>query len=148
MRVYLLGRRSFIRLTRAAERADIHELCYLAFGRGKRILRLQRVPNRASDTVMRHAFGTGDFDRARRLAKEEGLTFIGYLHTHILSDAKPSVADLKGYPPGSLILIYSATTGALRSFRIRSTRSFMEIPIRIVDAMTLTTSRGQSSAKA
>lgn len=148
LREYLLGRRSFGQLVRAAERADVHEVCYLAFGRGKRILTLQRVPNRAVDTVMHHVFGVEDFDKACRRARPRGLRFIGYLHTHILSDAVPSAGDLRGYRPGSLLLIYSTTTGALRSFRVRSRRSFDEIPIRIVSAIQPGPSRGRRGASA
>lgn len=101
-----------------SEAADIHEICCAAFGRGSRIEELIRIPNRAEDTIMRHQISPNDVDRARRVHSVRHYCLLGLLHSHILSDAVPSDGDISGYATGSLMLIYSLDTGALRAYRV------------------------------
>ena len=106
---YYLTVKEFDRLKAAAGKADIHELCYLVFGRGGRIERIIEVPNRAEDTVMQHVIGRADYERARRRKSLAHLKCLGFLHTHPVSPAVPSDGDIEGYPNGTLIFIYSDT---------------------------------------
>lgn len=117
-RPFIFSRNQYYRIKRAAAEAVIHELCYLVFGRERQVVRVIRVPNRASDTVMHHVFGSEDFDRVQSWPSLKKLSFLGFLHTHILSDAVPSLGDIAGYPQKTVIFIYSADTESLRSFEI------------------------------
>lgn len=105
------------KIHRAAAAADIHEVCFLVFGHGGRVLRVVHVPNRARDTVMRHAFGERDIDCARCGPRVKALRLLGRLHSHILSRADPGRGDLEGYREGRLIFIYSEVYQELRAFR-------------------------------
>lgn len=132
-RTYYISRRKLATLKRSAERADIHELCYLVFGRGARIMRLIRVPNRAEDSVMHHVFAARDVCKVRLRESLKQYSLLGYLHTHILSDAYPSQGDVEGYPNGTLIFIYADHCNELRAFRTADeSRGYIEKCVRII----------------
>ena len=129
---YHLPRTLLRRLQRESHKADIHELCYLLFGRGARISKMIKIPNRADDTVLKHVIMSRDVERVRSLASVRHLSQLGYLHTHPVSQARPSQADVKGYAPGTLIFIYADCFRDLRAFRIRiDGRRFVEKMIEL-----------------
>ena len=117
----------------AAARADIHEICYLVLGYGSHIKKLVRVPNRANDTVMHHEFSSNDCARVRSRRAFRKLKCLGFLHTHVVSDAYPSQGDIKGYAPGTLIFIYSDPTNQIRAFRILDRgRGYIEKAVQVL----------------
>lgn len=129
---YHFPSRSLVRLHRESHKSGIHELCYLLFGRGARIIKTVRVPNRAEDTVLNHVFGTADFERARSHDSVRTLSFLAYLHTHPCSPARPSPGDVRGYEPGTLIFIYADISCDLRAFRLRvGGKRYVEKPIKL-----------------
>ncbi len=117
-RKYRFPRQAYVRVKRAAHRADVRELCYLLFGKGGTIDRVIQVPNRAVDDVCHHVFGTADFERVRLKMKKLGYKHIGYLHTHPVSEPVPGPGDVAGYAKGALVSIYADRTKELRLFRI------------------------------
>ena len=119
---YYLTVKEFDHLKTAAREADIHELCYLVFGRGGHIERVIQVPNRAEDTVLNHVISRDDYERARGRKSVAHLKCLGFLHTHPISPAVPSDGDIDGYPNCTLIFIYSDTDEEIRAFRLISAR--------------------------
>ena len=115
---YYIPRSAFEKVRRSAVAADIHEVCFLFLGRGSRIKKVVQVPNRAEDTVLHHVFGTRDFDRVSVRPSLKDLCFLGFLHNHIIIAAAPSPGDIRGYPIGTLMFIYSDCHDQLRAFRL------------------------------
>lgn len=105
------------RIEKASRKTDIHEICYLLFGRGSHVYRALRIPNRAPDTVMHCVVYNRDVEMARLRRSVRDLHLLGYLHTHILSHAEPSGGDIRGWPTGTLLFIYSKVYRELRAFR-------------------------------
>jgi hypothetical protein len=115
---YLFPRRSYIAIKKAAAQADLYELAYLVFGLGKEVKRVIRVPNRADKPICQVVFGGRDFDRLRVRSDLLSMHFLGFLHTHPISRAIPGEGDIKGFPIGSLLFIYSDIYEELRAFRL------------------------------
>ena len=115
---YRFPRTALRRIAKAAREADIHELCYVVLGRGARVERVLRVPNRAADTVLHHEIRVADFERVRRKQREAGLKCLGLLHTHPLSEAVPGPGDVSGYAAGTLLFIYGDCSEELRAYRL------------------------------
>ncbi len=131
---YYIPKRQFDKLRKRAEIAEIHEVCFVVFGRGSQIVRLVEVPNRGSNTVMQHVIKEEDFQRVRRWKSLRHLQCLGLLHTHILSDAIPSRGDLEGYAKGNLMFIYSDDTDRLRAYRLdNSRRGYVEKQVVVVE---------------
>lgn len=81
---------------------------------------------------MHHVFATADFDRVRARESLKDLNCLGFLHTHILADASPSKGDIRGYPTGTLIFIYSDIYPEFRAFRIMNGRpGYVEKNVRV-----------------
>ncbi|MBN4058962.1 hypothetical protein JYU10_00665 [bacterium AH-315-J04] len=128
---YDFPRSAMRRVMHASNVADIKEVCYLLFGRGRRIISVIRVPNRAEDQVLNHIFLEKDFNRVRNRSSLEGLNFLGYLHSHPISKAILSKGDIEGYPYGSLLFVYADIYKELRAYRTRQGRPrFHEQKIR------------------
>ena len=115
---YFVPRAVLRQIDKTARKADIHEICYVLFGRGSHVHRALRIPNRAPDTVMHTVIETRDVNRARSRASVRRLHVIGYLHTHILSRALPSRGDVRGWNVGTLLFIYSELYQEFRAFRL------------------------------
>ena len=122
------------RIEKAANKADIHEICYLMFGRGSRVYRALRIPNRAPDTVMHCVINNQDVAMARLRRSARDFHLLGYLHTHILSRAVPSEGDIKGWSAGTLLFIYSELHKEFRAFRVVDKRpGYIEKRIILVE---------------
>lgn len=131
---YFVPRSVLTGIEKAAREADIHEICCLLFGRGSRVWRAVRIPNRAPDTVMHCVIQAEDVAKARLRRSVRGLQLVGYLHTHILSRAVPSKGDVRGWRVGTLLWIYSDLYRELRVFRIAGKRpGYVEKTCILVD---------------
>lgn len=132
-KMYEFPRSALRRIQRDAARADIHEVCYLLFGRGRKIAHVVRVPNRATDTVCHSVIADEDYQRVRARRSLQGAQFLGLLHTHPIGDAEPGRGDVKGSKVGALLLVYSDISGELRAFRRVPTRKgYIEKEVLIV----------------
>ncbi|HNQ24868.1 MAG TPA: Mov34/MPN/PAD-1 family protein [Phycisphaerae bacterium] len=130
---YRFPKKALARIARASRKADIHEVCYLVFGRGGRVRSVVRMRNHARDTVLHHAFGAAEWARVRRKQHARGLNCLGALHTHPIAPAVPGRGDLAGYPPGSLMFIYADCDRELRAYRLkRGGRGYVEKRIVLV----------------
>ncbi len=129
---YYIPKRQFEKLRKRAEIAEIHEVCFVVFGRGSRIVRLVEVPNRASDTVFHHVIMEADFQRVRKRRSLMHLKCLGFLHTHAVAEAIPSRGDIVGYAKGTLMFIYS-DSDRLRAYRLDdSRRGYIEKQVVVV----------------
>lgn len=125
-------RRERDKIQRAARRAEIFEVCFAVFGRGKRVARAVRLRNRSKSRLGHHAVHLEDIRRARARLRRPELVLLGILHSHPLSHAAPGSGDLEGYRSGSLIFIYSDIYDELRAFRLRDGQA-VEHGVRIIE---------------
>lgn len=132
-KTYYISRKDRNRIRASAVRADIHEVCFALFGRGGRIERVIKVPNRAEDTVLHSLILTRDIRRIRSELAGSKLQLLALLHSHPLSRSIPSRGDIQGNDRGSLIFIYSEIYDELRAFRItRNGRGYVEKGVVVV----------------
>lgn len=117
---YFFPRRALRHIRTSARGADHAEICYVVLGRGARIRRALRIPNRAPDPRGRHIVTVRDYENVRQKASRWSLNCLGILHSHPVSDAFPGEGDIDGYDPGTLIFIYSVPDDALRAFRLKT----------------------------
>lgn len=130
---YYFPKSAFRRIKGSARLADLHELCYVVLGRGGRVSKVVRIPNRAKDTTMRHLVADRDVQRVRRRESVSGLSVLGFLHTHPASTAEPGPGDLAGYADATLLFIYADVYEELRAFRVTShSPGYVEKAVRLV----------------
>jgi len=120
---YIIPRRILSHIAKDAEKADIHELCYIVFGKGSKIKKVIPIPNRADNTVLHHEIWNKDYSKILKRKSVNNLHCLGILHTHPISIAYPGKGDISGYKVGTLIFIYSDIHEELRAFRITNHHS-------------------------
>lgn len=88
-----------------------------------RVVRLVAAANVAAARNRRYEIGPETLARALRQASREGLSLLGFYHSHPQGSSRPSASDLQEAWPATSYLIFSVEGGrvtAERSWRLRT----------------------------
>jgi proteasome lid subunit RPN8/RPN11 len=102
-----------------AREAAPDECCGLLIGAGDRVVEAVRARNLSSDPN-RFLIDPHDHIAARRNARTQGSTVVGFYHSHPHSEARPSPTDLReaAYPECVHLIVSLVEEPAARLFRM------------------------------
>jgi proteasome lid subunit RPN8/RPN11 len=87
------------------------------------------LPNEAADPAS-YRIDARDVQRIEGRAAGAGMSVLGFYHSHPVSPAVPSAADLELACPGYLYVIVDVATGTVRAWRLQADRSgFAEVVV-------------------
>jgi proteasome lid subunit RPN8/RPN11 len=128
------------------------ETCGLIAGKGKVVQRVVPLPNAASDAQKRYLIDPAAYIRALTGLEKEGLSLIGFYHSHPDGEPIPSPTDIReaAYPDAVYVIVglrdikASLLAWQIRAGRVESVEICTETPTEMYDDVTL--SRAQKFA--
>lgn len=115
-----LGRRYAREMIAHAREETPNECCGILAGTDGRILKLYRTVN-AEASPVRYSIDPKDLLKIYREIEDQGWELLGIYHSHVQSEAYPSLTDVKlAFWPNSLYFIVSLQKAqpTIRAFRI------------------------------